>query len=75
MFQPSDPDDATPVPDEAIWPLLFDVDARPDEPLSIEFFARSGRLQGVDLTTYADDRYGSSWPALDRIQVKSKCVV
>jgi hypothetical protein len=61
------PDGVPLIPDGPTWPLLFDVDAPQDAPLSIELFAQSGRLQGVDLTTYADDKYGSSWPALDRI--------
>jgi hypothetical protein len=68
------PDDAPLIPAEATWPLLFDVDAPPDAPLTIELFARSGRLQGVDLTTYADDKYGSSWPALERIHPTTRDV-
>jgi hypothetical protein len=61
------PDDVPLIPDGERWPLLFDVDSPPDDPLTIELFASDGLLKGVDLTTYGDDAVGSTWPDVGTI--------
>jgi hypothetical protein len=67
LLQPCTRDDVPLIPDGERWPLLFDVDSPPDDPLTIELFASDGLLKGVDLTTYGDDAVGSTWPDVGTI--------